>query len=260
MIEPAPIDSNLDSDVELQLPASSANVTTSRIAILREAQTPLGRVELRRRWSLALEHDVFEIFLSSNLMMSSAVHVSEDALAERGLAEIVSGDLNVLVGGLGLGFTALRVLADERVSSVAIIELLTPVIEWHREGVIPWSSDILGDKRVEVIQDDFFSYLTRPLTRASKLDLILIDIDDGPDDVWHSAHAAFYTKEGLEAALSHIRPGGVLAFWFALPPGDAFLRLLGQVVHKARIETVPFYDPSLHQQREHYVVLGCRDV
>lgn len=258
MIEQTPEQPSRELSEQTEVRPSSANLTTSRIAILRESQTLLGKVELRRRWSLALEQNVLEIFINSNLMMSSAVHVSEDALAERGLAESVSGDLKVLIGGLGLGFTARRVLAEERVRSVAVVELLTPIIEWHREGVIPWSSELLSDERLELIEEDFFSYLARPAVPASLFDVILVDIDDGPDDVWHSAHAAFYSQAGLESALSHVHPGGVLAFWFAIQPSEAFLRLFGQVVDKARVEPVVFYDPSLHQHWEHFLVLGRR--
>lgn len=228
------------------------------IAIVGEAETALGRLELRRRWSLALECDVFEILLDGNLVMSSAVHASEDALATRALAASLKEDLSVLVGGLGLGYTLRQVLADRRVRSVAVVELLGPLVAWHAEGLLPGTHELLNDARVALIEDDFFQYLARPATAETSFDMILIDIDDGPEHTWHESHAGFYSPQGLLAAIEHLRPGGVLAFWFATRPKASFLQLLGGLVSGAKVETIAFDDPSLHAADEHFIVLGHR--
>src|SRR6478735_5601107 len=91
--------------------------------------TPKGTISLRRRWDPALEEDVFEVKLDDEYLMSSAFVVAE-----------VEGDqLEVVVGGLGLGYTAQTVLDDPRVTSMIVVDALAPVIEWHEAGLVPVS-------------------------------------------------------------------------------------------------------------------------
>ncbi|MEX2171515.1 MAG: hypothetical protein WD851_19505 [Pirellulales bacterium] len=224
--------------------------------LLRESDTTLGRVELRRQWSFALEQEVFSMLLNGNPMMSSAVHVSEDALADRGLEQVDVDDIDVLVGGLGLGFTGLRVLANERVRSATIIELLAPVIEWHVDRLFPWSVQLLQDSRLKIIHEDFFAYLARLPANGPHFHAILIDIDDTPDMVWHDRHLDFYTQSELKSAANHLLPGGVLAIWFAAQPEPQFLSQMESVFESCRLEKIRFNNPCLHMEVDNFLVLG----
>jgi hypothetical protein len=82
--------------------------------------TPIGALSLRRRRELSLGVDVFEIKLGDEYLMSSLFTASEIALARLGLAELSGADLDVVVGGLGLGYTAKAVLEHEAVKSLVI--------------------------------------------------------------------------------------------------------------------------------------------
>src|SRR2546429_6076282 len=90
--------------------------------------TPIGALSLRRRRELSLGLDVFEIKLGDEYLMSSLFTASEIALARLGLAELSGADLDVVVGGLGLGYTAQAVLEHEAVKSLVIIEALDAVM------------------------------------------------------------------------------------------------------------------------------------
>ena len=96
--------------------------------------TPIGALSLRRRRELSLGLDVFEIKLGDEYLMSSLFTVSEIALARLGLGELSGGDLDVVVGGLGLGYTAQAVLEHEAVRSLVIVEALDAVIDWHEKA------------------------------------------------------------------------------------------------------------------------------
>src|SRR5450631_2511278 len=104
-------------------------------------QTPIGALSLRRRRELSLGVDVFEIKLGDEFLMSSLFTASEIALARLALAALVrpesNATLDVVIGGLGLGYTAQAVLEHPTVSSLIVVEALQPVIDWHVAGLVP---------------------------------------------------------------------------------------------------------------------------
>src|SRR5688572_23015845 len=119
--------------------------------------TPMGEISLRRRRDLTLDVDVFEVKLGDEYLMSSLFTVAERALADLGLAMVDGAGLDVLVGGLGLGYTAANVLLDERVRSLVVVDALAEVIDWHRRELLPCSSALVGDGRCSLVHTDFFS-------------------------------------------------------------------------------------------------------
>ena len=119
--------------------------------------TPIGALSLRRRREMSLGVDVLEIKLGEEHLMSSLFTASEIALARLGLAELSGPGLDVVVGGLGLGYTAQAVLESEAVASLLVIETLEPVIDWHRTGLLPLGPALTGDPRCRLIHGDFFA-------------------------------------------------------------------------------------------------------
>jgi hypothetical protein len=118
--------------------------------------TPIGALSLRRRRELKLGVDVFEIKLGDEFLMSMFT-ASEIALARLGLAELSEHGLDVVVGGLGLGYTAKAVLEHQKVASLLVVEALEAVIEWHAEGLVPLGPELTGDLRCRFVQGDFFA-------------------------------------------------------------------------------------------------------
>ncbi len=177
---------------------SSREPNARSFCVLHDSDTDMGTLMLRRRWSPALECDVFEMTLDGKLMMSSAASVSEQALAERALELLPEGPLRVLVGGLGFGFTALAALADARVRELKVVERLATVVAWHRSGLLPWSEKLTADPRVEIVEGDFFAAVAGRAEPDARYDAILIDIDDSPSLLWHDGHAGFYEARSLK--------------------------------------------------------------
>ena len=104
--------------------------------------TPIGVLTLRRRRQLSTGIDIYEIKLGDEFLMSSLFTVAEEELARLGLAAVRGDDLEVLVGGLGLGYTAIAALRDPRVRSMTVIDTLPAVIEWHERGLLPVSEQL----------------------------------------------------------------------------------------------------------------------
>jgi hypothetical protein len=94
---------------------------------LARATTPMGDITLRRRLEPTLQIDVFEVILDGAGLMSSLFTDGEVALARLGLAAVGADAIDVVVGGLGLGFTARTVLDDPRVRSLHVVDTVQPV-------------------------------------------------------------------------------------------------------------------------------------
>lgn len=220
---------------------------------LASAPTPTGELSLRRRWDALLGEDIYEVRLGDEYLMSSHFTASEVALATLGLAAVEGDDLEVVVGGLGLGFTARAALEDERISSLIIVDALAEVIRWHEEGLVPGGAELSADPRVAYLHGDFFALVAEgsfdPTDPERRFDAILLDIDHSPDHHLAPSHASFYTPEGLRRCAQLLRDEGVFALWSNDPPDEGFTDRLGDVFASARAEAVSF--PTPYESGEH---------
>lgn len=217
-------------------------------------QTPLGELTLRRRRLRSLGNlDVFEVKLADAFLMSSLFHVVEEELATRGLAELPPGEWDVVVGGLGLGYTAVAALEHASVRSLLVVDALAPVIDWHRRGLVPLGSRLTSDLRCRLVNGDFFALAGSETgfdfeQSERKFHAILLDIDHSPRDLLHPLNATFYTTDGLRALATHIRPGGVFAMWSDEPPDEEFMHVLDSAFIDSRAHVVTFPNPLLESE------------
>ena len=210
--------------------------------------TPIGGLSLRRRRELRLGVDVFEIKLGDEFLMSSLFTASEIALADLGLAGLSKPGLNVVVGGLGLGYTAKAVLAHANVASLVVVDFLEAVIEWHRQGLVPLGAELSADPRCRFVHGDFFKLAASdagfdPDTPGRQFDAVLVDIDHSPEALLDEGNAAFYGDAGLERLTAHLSPGGVFGLWSNDLSDPAFTARLGRIFANARAEPVTFHNP-----------------
>lgn len=210
-------------------------------------QTPLGELILRRRREpMAQNRDVFEVKLNDEFLMSSLFTTGEIALANIVLDRIETTDLDVLVGGLGLGCTANAVLDHETVRSLTVIEVLDAVIAWHREGLVPLSERLTSDPRCRLIHGDFFALAdpsSSEFEAQHRHDAMLVDIDHSPGHVLDDRKRGLYTFEGLGGVEQMLQPGGVFGMWSNDPPEGDFERVLAEVFAVSRAEVVRFPNP-----------------
>ncbi len=210
--------------------------------------TPIGALSLRRRRELRLGVDVFEIKLGEEFLMSSLFTASEIALARLGLAGLAGRNLDVVVGGLGLGYTARAVLEHAHVRSLLVVEALAAVIDWHRNGSVPLGFELTGDRRCRLVQGDFFALAESevgldPDAPGRRFDAVLVDIDHTPDLWLDPRNASFYEPAGLRRLAARLRPGGVFGLWSNAFPDEAFTARLADCFAQARAEPVTFHNP-----------------
>jgi spermidine synthase len=213
-------------------------------------QTKLGELILRRRRMLSLEGaEVFEIKLGDSFLMSSLFTKVEVALAQLGLAELSSDELDVVVGGLGLGYTARAALENSAVRSVIVIEAFPAVIGWHRRGLVPLGAELTAEPRCRFVPGDFFELANSASLDAEnpgkRFHAILLDIDHSPRSLLDECHQSFYEAEGLRRVALHLHPGGVFAMWSDDPPEEEFLKALDEAFADSRAHIVQFHNPLL---------------
>jgi spermidine synthase len=173
--------------------------------VIDHTESPLGVFILRRR--TAPVEGVIELTLEHQFLMSSAVTVSERELATRAIAMHGGSDIDIVIGGLGLGYTCKAALDSDRVARVEVVELVQGIIAWVARGIIPLGTELMADARFHVVQDDVFERLRRPATRTC--DVLLIDVDHSPDERLGESSDSFYAHANLMLAAQHLKAGGV---------------------------------------------------
>ena len=225
--------------------------------------TSMGVLSLRRRRQLSSGVDIYEIKLGDEFLMSSAFTTAEIELARLGLAALKRTGLDVVVGGLGLGYTAQAVLETPGVRSLFVVDALAEVIEWHQQGLLPLGKQLTGDRRCRFVNGDFFAMSHSaegfdPETPGRCFDAVLVDIDHSPQNVLHPNHAALYRPEGLRKLGQHLHPGGVFALWSNDPPDQAFKAVLADVFATSDVHVVTFDNPLQDRDASNTVYIGVK--
>ncbi|SDS49837.1 hypothetical protein SAMN04488570_2012 [Nocardioides scoriae] len=227
------------------------------------AETERGEVLLRRRTTdrgpAVLELRVNGVFVMDNQETSTEIELAAAALA------LVEDPRDVLVGGLGLGFTVQRLLGDPRVERVVVVELEEALVGWMRDGTVPHGPALLADRRVRVVTADVRSAVAEATgdaaadgttggSGAGRYDLVLLDVDNGPGYLVHDANAAVYARAFLTDVRRLLAPGGVVVVWSAdTAPEllDTMTEVFGRCEERA-------FDVALQGRQEAYYLYVAR--
>ncbi len=213
------------------------------------AESERGEIVLRRRVR-ERGADVLELRTNGVFVMDTEETTSEIALAAAAL-ELVEEPRDVVVGGLGLGYTVQRVLADSRVGRVMVVEIEEALIGWLRDGTVPHGPALLADKRVHIVNADIAMAVAEA---TSTYDLVLLDVDNGPGYLVHEHNSLLYESDFLASTKRIINSGGALVVWSANPApalGAAMEQVFGNCVEHR-------YDVLLQQRPEQYLLYLAR--
>jgi len=220
-------------------------------------ETPLGDISLRKRTEPRFNGKlVYEVKLGDEFLMSSLFTESETQLSKLGLAALKQtqhkDELDIIVGGLGLGYTAVATLEDSAVNSLKVIEVMKPVIEWHQRGLVPLGKELTDDPRCTFVNADFFAIAT---SNSNSFDddgklvhAVLLDIDHSPTHWLNEGNSSFYTEDSLNKLANKILTGGIFGLWSNDPPDEEFLNLLNKVFKTSESHIVSF--PNLYTDKE----------
>jgi hypothetical protein len=194
---------------------------SARFKVLDARQTPMGVISLRRRHDPVSDSEVYEAKLDDEFLMSSLFVAAEVEVARLALLEVDGDELDVVVGGLGLGYTAHTLL----------------------------NGDFFALARGDAIDGQ---------TPGRTFDAVVVDIDHSPRELLHPSHADFYKLDGVRRLAGHLRPGGVFGLWSNDPPDEEYEQLLATVFADVRAEVVRFPSALPDQEASNTVYVARR--
>ncbi len=216
--------------------------------------TPLGDISLRRRSEPRLNDEIlYEVKLGEEFLMSSLFTEAEIQLSRLGIEALKKAghteDLQIVVGGLGLGYTAVAALEDPAVKRMLVIDVMKPVIEWHQKGLVPLGETLSADPRCTLVHADFFALASAADSGFDssepdkRVHAVLLDIDHSPSHWLNSGNSRFYSIEGLKSLSDKLLPDGIFGLWSNDPPEEEFTQLLESVFKSSESHIVTFPNP-----------------
>lgn len=214
-------------------------------------KTPLGDISLRKRSEPRLNHKlIYEVKLNEEFLMSSLFVEAEEQLSLFSLETLrMNGhqsDLNIVVGGLGLGYTALTALNNLAVTRLRTIDVMPAVIGWHRKGLLPIGDVLVSDPRSELIEGDFFEIATNEqqgFLDDESVHAVLLDIDHSPTHWLNEANSQFYSESSLRAMAAKIHSNGVFGLWSNDLPEEKFKQRLELIFERVDTHVIRFDNP-----------------
>ena len=188
----------------------------------------LERVDGRRGGHL-------EVILNGAFLVSTENDASSRAIVSAARPHVAGGALDVLIGGLGLGYAFDEALSWPDVSHVTVAEFEPTVMRWFREhggerAARAATAEAAGRAVIELA--DVADVLR---ARAASYDLVSLDTDNGPEWLVREENAGLYSAAGARLVRRALRPGGVAVFW-SPDTYPAFERLLRSVFARVTVE------------------------
>ena len=210
--------------------------------VLDRVVTPRGELVLRR----VGEH--LEIVSNGVFLMDTRDGRSERALVREAVAAHGRAR-DLLVGGLGVGFSLLEAVGLGDLTTIDVVEIEPALVGWHRTHLGGRTSDALADPRVHVVVADVADHL---VAHPGAYDVVCLDVDNGPDWTVTDANAALYDDAGPRLLVAALRPQGVLSVWSASSSPNYEQRL------RARLADVTVLEVPRDRGEPDVIYLGRR--
>jgi spermidine synthase len=200
--------------------------------VLDRREGPHGEVVLRRH------DDRLEIIANGCFLMDTSDGRSERRLVDAALEALAGRDRpDVLIGGLGVGFSLAHAAADPRWGGITVVEREHAIVEWHLDGALSaFSAEALADPRTKIVETDLVAYVNET---SDTYDALCLDIDNGPGWTVTEGNGNLYSQAGLASCARVLRPGGVLAVWSAQPSPEFEETLRNVGFQQVRTEEIP---------------------
>ncbi|MFJ8006264.1 spermidine synthase family protein [Streptomyces fagopyri] len=200
--------------------------------IIDRREGPYGEVVLRRHGAL------LQIIANGCFLMDTSDGRSERLLVDAAY-DALDGrpEPDVLIGGLGVGFSLAHAAADRRWGRITVVERERAVVDWHHDGPLTGlCARAFADPRTEIVEADLSAHLRET---SATYDALCLDIDNGPGWTVTEDNDSLYGPAGLADCARVLRPGGVLAVWSAQPSPEFEGSLRNAGFRRVRTEEIP---------------------
>ena len=204
-----------------------------------------GELVLRRRG------EQWEVVLDGTFLIASVNEASSRALVRAALPFLPDRPLDVLIGGLGMGYALDEALGLAPPARVTVAEFEPVVVEWFERYFGERASRLRRDARSQVVVADVADVLR---DSPAAFDLIALDTDNGPSGWCAARTPTSTTSPGSSTVRRALRPGGVAVLW-SPEPYDWFERRLLRVF--ASVTTSEAHD-EVQGRRLAYTMYVCR--
>ncbi len=215
--------------------------------VIERTQGRSGELVLRR------SRGQLEVILNGAFLISTENDASSRAMVTAALPHLAGDELEVLIGGLGLGYALDEALAQSRVAHVTVAELEPTIVRWfreHGEGRAERAADGESAGRARIEDADVAEVLAG---HAGRYDLVSLDTDNGPAWLVRDANAGLYDEDGVRLVAAALSPGGAAVFW-SPDRYAAFEEVLQGVF--ARVVPEAAFD-VVHGRRHEYTMYVC---
>lgn len=170
-----------------------------------EKEVQLQRSLIDGRWQYELI--VNGVFIMASYNALSSIELSRLPLSEQ---DWQGCRPEVLVAGLGLGYTVREACSFTNVGLIDVVEINENVVALNRGPLTEINGNCLADPRVRVFEQDFFDYIG---SCARKYDLICMDIDNGPMQLARNENSRVYLGGFFRRVKDRLRTGGMFWVW-----------------------------------------------
>lgn len=157
------------------------------------------------------ERKELEMIIDGVFIMASYNHLSSELLIRNAMKQLgTAKDIDILIGGLGMGFTVREACSYPDVKEIDVVEMQPVVVNWNREILSECNGRCLQDDRVRVIVDDFYDYVS---AHDKQYHIISMDIDNGPMMLVTASNERVYNLDFFKKIKEIMKPGGIFVIW-----------------------------------------------
>jgi spermidine synthase len=150
-----------------------------------------------------------QLVCNGAFVIASCNERSSRALVAAARPFLPAGPLDVLIGGLGMGYALDEALDLPGLCSVTVAEYEPLIVAWYAAHMRERSARAERDSRSRIVVADVADLLPG----GRRYDLVALDTDNGPQWLLRAGNARLYEVGGLRQVAGAVRPAGVVVFW-----------------------------------------------
>ena len=153
--------------------------------------------------------DELQVVCDGTFLIAGSNERSSRALVTAARLQLPARPLDVLIGGLGMGFALDEALDLPGVRSVTVAEYEPLIVEWFARHMRERAARAERDTRSRIVVADVHDLLVA----GPRYDLIALDSDNGPEWLVRDDNARLYDPGGVALVAAAVHDDGVVVFW-----------------------------------------------